>query len=165
MSKERQPLGPSAREKLENRLSRRQLIRWTVYSAVGAGIFFMGAFGIDDAGSILPQSETSSGKPQTSTTSSSIGRVAYADHSPFRVKTVYALMAQNGGANDEYFVLESPAFLGDLIKDVLERHAPLSKMMPSMQILIDGLPAKPSTPGSRMETKWISYPSWQEDSR
>ncbi|MGH9919873.1 MAG: MoaD/ThiS family protein [Nitrososphaerales archaeon] len=49
------------------------------------------------------------------------------------------------GVSEEYFVLTSPAYFRDLQTSVLEEHPALSRMMPTMMILIDGVPAQPST--------------------
>jgi molybdopterin converting factor small subunit len=59
------------------------------------------------------------------------------------VKAVYLQMAQYFSTSDEYFVLQNPAYLRDLLDAVLLRHPSLSpQMIATMLILIDGAPAK-----------------------
>ncbi|MGA2460660.1 MAG: MoaD/ThiS family protein [Candidatus Bathyarchaeia archaeon] len=52
-------------------------------------------------------------------------------------------MAQYVSKGGEYFVLQNPAYLPDLLDAVLLRHPSISpQMMASMLILVDGAPAK-----------------------
>jgi len=54
-------------------------------------------------------------------------------------------MTQYTDTSEEYFVLQSPATLRDLLSNVAERHPTLIGMMASMQILINGVPAQFNT--------------------
>lgn len=60
------------------------------------------------------------------------------------VKVYYSMMAQYTSADEEYFVLQSPATLQDLMNTVLVRHPSMKQMMQMMLILLDGVPAKPT---------------------
>jgi len=62
------------------------------------------------------------------------------DNSFIEIKAAYLLMAQYINTTEEYFVLQSPATLSALLSAVSERHPFLSTMIPSMQILLDGIP-------------------------
>jgi len=62
------------------------------------------------------------------------------DNSFIEIKVVYLLMAQYINTTEEFFVLQSPATLSALLSAVSERHLILSTMIPSMQILLDGIP-------------------------
>lgn len=73
-------------------------------------------------------------------------KVNNAGSSLLKVKVIYNLMARYISTSEEYFVLESPAYLRDLLKDVVEKHPSLSSMIgdhPTMMILIDGVPSQP----------------------
>ena len=60
------------------------------------------------------------------------------------VTVYYSMMAQYTSADEEYFVLQSPATLQDLMNTVLVRHPSMKQMMQMMLILLDGVPAKPT---------------------
>jgi molybdopterin converting factor small subunit len=62
------------------------------------------------------------------------------------VKVVYFQMAQYVNTGAEYFVLQAPATLRDLLTNVAERHPSLTSMIPNMWILMNGAPAKLSAP-------------------
>ena len=105
-------------------------------SLIGTGIF-LAADGLTKVASIS-QIEESVGK-----TSLSISSV---DASFLSVKVVYLEMAQYISTSDEYFVLQSPATLRDLLNNIVERHSSLTTMIANMWILINGTPAKRGTP-------------------
>ena len=58
------------------------------------------------------------------------------------VKVIYFLMAHYVSSSEEYFVLQSPAVLRDLLNDVVKRHPSLAPMMATMEILKDGATVK-----------------------
>jgi molybdopterin converting factor small subunit len=62
------------------------------------------------------------------------------DNSFIEIKVAYLLMAQYINATEEFFALQSPATLSALLSAVSEKHPILSTMIPSMQILLDGIP-------------------------
>ena len=55
-------------------------------------------------------------------------------------------MAEYVSTSSEYFVLENPATLRDLLNNVAERHPSIKMMMANMWILVNGTPAKLNDP-------------------
>jgi molybdopterin converting factor small subunit len=62
-----------------------------------------------------------------------------------RVKVVYFQMAQSIGVGQEYFEVQAPAHVGDLMRIAIQRHPALSEMAKQMLILIQGVPADSGT--------------------
>ena len=108
----------------DNVQSRRGFLRWAICAAIGPGLFLAAGITLSD----LEQSSRS-----TSSMSST-------DNSFIEIKVAYLLMAQYINTTEEFFVLQSPATLSALLSAVSERHLILSTMIPSMQILLDGIP-------------------------
>ena len=122
--------------------SKRRFLRWLTFSAIGAGIFLAGD-GLTKVVSIN-HSEESAGNTSLSTPLT--GEISNVGASFLSVKVVYVQMAQYISTSDEYFVLQSPATLRDLLNNIAERHSSLTTMMANMWILINGAPAKLSAP-------------------
>jgi molybdopterin converting factor small subunit len=100
--------------------SRRQFLRWLMVSAVGAGIFVL-ADGL----------------------AKNASQMSSANAAFLRVKVRYFQMAQYVSVGDEYFDLQSPALLRDLLNAVSLRHSSISPgMIASMMIFVNGTPAK-----------------------
>ena len=59
-----------------------------------------------------------------------------------QVTVRYLLMAQYLDTSQEYYALQNPATLLDLLSDVSKKHPTLAGMIASMQILINGAPAQ-----------------------
>lgn len=123
------------------KVSRRQALRLLLYSAAGVAAFLTVERlasvvpRLDAEGQTAPSSPTNTSRP----TASAVG-----DSGTLRVKAVYFQMTQSVNVNHEYFVLQSPALLLDLLSDVALRHPSVSPMIPTMEFLIDGIPARPS---------------------
>ncbi|MGP8071247.1 MAG: MoaD/ThiS family protein [Candidatus Bathyarchaeia archaeon] len=62
------------------------------------------------------------------------------------VRVYYSMMAQYTDLSEEYFVLQSPAVLQDLMNTVVIRHPSMAEMMQLMLMLLNGIPAKPIAP-------------------
>jgi len=56
------------------------------------------------------------------------------------------MMAQYTDLTEEYFVIQSPAVLQDLMNTVIVRHPSMAQMMQLMLTLLNGIPAKPNAP-------------------
>jgi len=104
--------------------SKRGFLRWAICAAIWSGLFLV-------AGII--QSDELQNSRSTSSMSST-------DNSFIEIKVAYLLMAQYINATEEFFALQSPATLSALLSAVSEKHPILSTMIPSMQILLDGIP-------------------------
>jgi molybdopterin converting factor small subunit len=63
-----------------------------------------------------------------------------------KVKVMYFQMPQTIGTKEEYFVMQNPAYFSGLRQRIVEEHPALSAMFPTMMVLVDGVPAQPSTP-------------------
>ncbi|HUO41335.1 MAG TPA: MoaD/ThiS family protein [Methylomirabilota bacterium] len=118
--------------------SRRGFLRWLVYSTIGAGLFLA-------AGSLTELvsagvSEQHSEKTFRSTVL--VNAISNSDRSFISIKVVYTQMAQYINASDEYFALQDPATVRDLLGSVVQRHPILSSMMGSMWIMINGAPSR-----------------------
>ena len=113
--------------------SRRTFLRSAFSIAVGAGVLLI-SDGLTKAAPLTQIAGT------LGTFSSSTDSRA----SLVTVTVYYSMMAQYTSANDEYFVLQSPATLQDLMSTVVVRHPSMAVMMRGMVILLDGVPAKPS---------------------
>ena len=140
----------------EKRISRRRLLKTALlFSAVGAGIVLLGG-----AARAAPSAEPSSksflqssllggSAESTSSTSSQLqtSSAALTSSGPsVRVKASYFQMPQIVEVKEEYFVLQSPAYFSDLLAQVTEKHPSMSQMIPTMMILIDGVPASKGSP-------------------
>ncbi len=142
----------------EKRISRRRLLKSALlFSAVGAGIVLLGG-----AARASPSAEPSSksllqpslpGGSAESTSSvssqlqtSSAALTGTSSGSSVRVKASYFQMPQIVDVNQEYFVLQAPAYFSNLLAQVTERHPPMAPMIPTMMILIDGVPASKNAP-------------------
>jgi molybdopterin converting factor small subunit len=62
------------------------------------------------------------------------------------VKVYYSMMAQYTDLDEEDFVLQGPATVQELINTVLVRHPSMAGMIQTMLVLLDGVPAKPTSP-------------------
>ena len=62
------------------------------------------------------------------------------------VKVIYSQMAEYVSTSSEYFVLENPATLRDLLNNVAVRHPSIKMMITNMWILVNGTPAKLNDP-------------------
>ena len=141
----------------DKRISRRRLLKSALlFSAVGAGVVLFGAAGRAAAGEATPsknrQSSLPSGLSETTTSSASstpqaspAAPAATASGSSVRVKASYFQMPLAVGVKEEYFVLQTPAYFSDLLAQVTEKHPIMSPMIPTMMILIDGVPASKSS--------------------
>ena len=59
------------------------------------------------------------------------------------IKVVYFGMSyQMTGTKEEYFTLQTPAFLQDLISLIDQKHVVFATMLPTMQVVVDGVPAQ-----------------------
>jgi len=140
--------------------SRRRMLKWMVLGAVGAAIGVLGletwarpaSSGLD--GSSLEKAASASSSSGVG--GPSPGQVISASSSPslfdspstsfVTVKVMYFQMPQYVDVQKEYFVLQSPAYLGALIMDITDKHPALSAEWPFMMILVDGNPASAGTP-------------------
>jgi len=139
-------------ETKSGKMTRRRLLRLLVLSAVGCGIVpsassLVGATlavrGEQDSGKT---SDSSSGdKSRTAPAANDTGGPSSSSSQETTVKVMYFQMPLVVSAKEEYFVLQNPAYFRDLRTDILEKHPALSRMMPSMMVLIDGLPAQAGT--------------------
>jgi molybdopterin converting factor small subunit len=117
--------------------SRRAFLRSAFSIAVGAGVLLISG-GLTKAAP-LTQIAGNLGTFSSSTKGSTESR-----SSLVTVTAYYSMMAQYTSANEENFVLQSPATLQDLMNTVQVRHPSMKQMMQMMLILLDGVPAKPT---------------------
>jgi molybdopterin converting factor small subunit len=62
---------------------------------------------------------------------------------PITVKVVYlAMSTQTSGIKQEYFTLPSPAYLDNVLTQIKEAHPSFAAMLPSMQIVVNGVPTQ-----------------------
>lgn len=97
--------------------SRRRFLRLAILSAIGTGVL-LGDFLTKAVFAHIPEGVSVLG-----------------------VKVVYFQMPQYFGG--EYFVLQAPAILCDLLSVVMLKHPSIVPMMATMWILINGAPSKP----------------------
>jgi hypothetical protein len=116
--------------------SRRPFIRRAKSIAIGAGILLV-ADGLTKV-TFLTQDERNPGTSSTVKNHSRNSRVSL-----LTVKVYYSMMTQYAGMIEEYFVLQSPAIVRDLLNTVVLRHPSMAQMAPTMLILFNGIPAKP----------------------
>lgn len=144
-------------------VTRRQLLRLVVVSALGAGIV-LGVRGTTATGPptqrVKSKSENASVSSTEASTSLSIvsssGALAGAPapeaataepsaSQEVKLKAAYFQMPLVVGTKEEYFALAAPAHYADLLAIVVEKHPAISPMLPSMMVLIDGVPAASGT--------------------
>jgi hypothetical protein len=116
--------------------SRRRFLGLAILSAIGTGVL-LGDILTKAVFASISHGEESFEKFSLPPTTS----VSNAGVSVLSVKVVYFQMPQYFG--DEYFVLQAPAVLRDLLSVVMLKHPPLAPMMATMWILINGTPSKP----------------------
>jgi len=142
----------------EKRISRRRLLKSAlVFSVIGGGMIILGEtsrFATKAAPSSTAALQTS---PSTVSSASTAESTVPALQTPstsasnaisgasVKVKVMYFQMPLTVNVSEEYFVLPGPANFRDLLSNVLEKHPALSPMIPTMMILIDGVPAAPGT--------------------
>lgn len=117
--------------------SRRAFLRSAFSIAVGAGVLLI-SDGFTKAASFT-EIAGNLGSFSSSTNSSTESRASLVS-----VTVYYSMMAQYTSANEENFVLQSPAMLQDLMNTVVVRHPSMKQMMQMMLILLNGVPAKPT---------------------
>jgi hypothetical protein len=158
---ERAPL--ESPETQSGNVTRRQLLRLVVISVVGAGIV-LGMRGMAAGGSRTQRVDSDVENAGVSSTVASTSPIAVSSPSAspetsapdtvgaqpsssqeIKVKAVYFQMPLVIGTKEDYFTLPVPAHYADLLAVVVEKHAAISPMMPSMLVLIDGVPAAPAT--------------------
>ena len=115
--------------------SRRTFLRCAFSIAVGAGVLLI-SDGLTKAAP-LTQIAGNLGTFSSSRNGSTESRASLVT-----VTVYYSMMAHYASATEEYFVLQSPATLQDLMNTVLVRHPSMTQMMQMMLILLDGVPAK-----------------------
>ena len=117
--------------------SRRTFLRSAFSIAVGAGILLI-SDGLTKAAP-LTQIAGNFGSSSAATNGPTESRASLVT-----VTVYYSMMAKYTSEVEEYFVLQSPATLQDLMNTVLVRHPCMTQMMQMMLILLDGVPAKPT---------------------
>jgi molybdopterin converting factor small subunit len=85
-------------------------------------------------------------KARNTVSSESINDPANTRASLIAVRVYYSMMAQYTDLTEEYFVIQSPAVLQDLMNTVIVRHPSMAQMMQLMLTLLNGIPAKPNAP-------------------
>ena len=142
----------------EKRISRRRLLKSAlVFSVIGGGMIILGGTSRSAAKATQPSTASiqtpsvtaSSASPAESPVpdlqTSSASAPSNISSAPVKVKVMYFQMPLTVSVSEEYFVLPGPAYFRDLLSNVLEKHPALSPMIPTMMILIDGVPAAPGT--------------------
>ena len=127
-------------------MTRRQLLRLIALSAAGAGAV-LGARGLVGAAFPAPASTAVTSTTSSSSASSTPAgaQSSLSSLQEIKVKVMYFQMPLVVSSSEEHFVLQSPAYFRDLMTEILEEHPALSPMIPTMMIMIDGLPAKGET--------------------
>jgi len=103
--------------------SRRRMLRWLALAGLGGGLAVVGFVNLV-------------GAPESAKTRSPESLI---------VKAVYFQMSQSVSVGQEYFGLEAPAHVSDLLKIATQRHPALSEMVHQMLILVEGVPAVSAT--------------------
>jgi molybdopterin converting factor small subunit len=99
------------------------MLRWLALVGLGGGLTMLGLGSL-----VRAPASASAGSPAT-----------------LRVKVVYFQMAQSVSVGQEYFYLQPPARVSDLMRIAVQRHPALSAMANQMLILVEGLPAGGAT--------------------
>ena len=104
--------------------SRRKVLRWLALAGIAGGIAVVGL------GSLA--------KAQTPV-------AAVVSPQSLRVKVVYFQMSQSISVGQEYFELQAPAHVSDLMTAAVQRHPSLVGMEKGMLILAEGVPSNGAT--------------------
>jgi len=126
--------------KMETFTSRRRLLRFMALSAAGV------AATVVAAGSLTRAAPFALNLIQNGASASGASTTNPKSQASVKVKAVYFQMSQSIPVEQEYFVLQSPAVLQDLMNNVAALHPVVSSMFPKMGMFIDGVPAKPAAP-------------------
>jgi hypothetical protein len=120
---------------------RRQVLRWLALVSLGGGITALGLGALlrTDASADAEEPRTASTKPTP------VETVVNGQQSTMRIKVVYFQMPQAVSVGQEYFDLQSPARVSDLMRAATQRHPALSEMAGQMLILVEGVPASGTT--------------------
>ncbi|MGA3108150.1 MAG: MoaD/ThiS family protein [Candidatus Bathyarchaeia archaeon] len=116
--------------------SRRSFLRRAACLAIGAGILLVvgdqiGVLSVPHDGHYLETSITTNDPANTRA-------------QLITVKVYYSMMAQYTDLTEEFFVIQRPTVLQDLMNSVAVRHPSMAQMMQMMLTLVDGVPAKSS---------------------
>ena len=133
--------------------TRREVIRNILLVFAGACFALLGASrliaskspDVSNADPLQTQSKSQTNYTRTGITSTGTNDSKSAVNSGayYTIKVVYFGMSiQTIGIKQEYLVLPSPVFLYDILARIKQKHAALSAMIPSMQIIVDGIPAE-----------------------
>lgn len=116
--------------------SRRKFLRWALLSAIGLAIPL--------AAERLAKADFTMNLPANGgSTLATVFAVSNAKPTFLRAKIAYFQMAQYLDVSEEYFYVQSPALVQDLLNAVLMRHPSMPpEMMSSMLVLLNGSPAK-----------------------
>jgi molybdopterin converting factor small subunit len=104
--------------------SRRKILRWFALAGLAGGMAVVGLGSLTKAQAPI----TAAVSPQS-----------------LRVKVVYFQMSQSISEGQEYFELQAPAHVGDLMTVAAQRHPSLTGMEKGMLILVEGVPSDGAT--------------------
>jgi molybdopterin converting factor small subunit len=104
--------------------SRRKMLRWLALAGLAGGMAVVGLGSLVKAQAPV----TAAVSPQS-----------------LRVKVVYFQMSQSISVEQEYFELQAPAHVSDLMAMATRRHPSLSGMEKAMLILTEGVPYNDAT--------------------
>jgi molybdopterin converting factor small subunit len=134
---------------LEQNPDRRNLLKTIVLIAVGVGIAGLGTTSYLELlkGSKSPPSKQSvSSLPNSVTNIDTVANTSTTNNENstyVTIKVVYFGMAtQSTGTKQEYFVLQSPVYLENLLSQIKQKHVVAGPMLTTMQIMIDGNPTQ-----------------------
>ncbi|HKW05883.1 MAG TPA: MoaD/ThiS family protein [Nitrososphaerales archaeon] len=128
-------------------LDRREALKTIILISLGVGVALLsstsllGLFRNPSSKSSLGSQAQTSKSVATGITQSQLETTSE-NGSYFTVKVVYFGMAtQATGVKQEYFALQSPASLSNLLTQIKQEHAVAGPMLTTMQIMINGNPA------------------------
>jgi len=136
----------------EINVSRREALKRIFLVSAGASVVLLGASEIlghvSNAKSAprVQSSETSTvnlgdSSVSTAATSSTILQTSASTFST--IKAVYfGMSVQMTGTKEEYFSLNDPVFLQDLISQIKQKHAVFATMLPTIQVVVNGEPTQ-----------------------
>ena len=118
--------------------SRRSFLRRATSLGIGAVILLIGG-GLAETNSIVQKAQHAGSSIWTNDPTNTRASL-------ITVRVYYSMMVQYTDLTEEYFVIQSPAVLQDLMNTVLVRHPSMAQMMQMMLTLLNGNPATPNAP-------------------
>ena len=123
--------------------SKRKLLRLIAFAGAGGAVAVLLSGSLTNA---FPDLSSESTVSPGETTGHSVAPIGDFTASPIMIKVRFLQMSQVVPKSQEYFAIRSPGRYSDLLSAVLSKYPVIGGMIPTMMVLVDGVPARAATP-------------------